>query len=373
MPGYNLDRSDLEEVLTLVSFCMKQMTSGNINPIDLLEEMLLVFRSYDAEFFPPNQNLNGIELNNACGIKESSDDLRKYIEYYWQYDPLYPTQSKPEPTDRVYKTDDVIPYSKLKKLPYYRDYLRHINWFDELIFRLCTDTGFWGSISLSRSPNQPYFTSRDVRKAEYLLPYLTKTFEATMLFSKVNGEREALERWLQSKSEGILLLDAYLYPVFVNEKARYAFNILRESRSGYTSNSPSEVPEFIIEDCIRIFRSNDSSSHSGSNRIVKTQNGMKFFFKYTPINRSYDDIRASHVIIHVNPLTKNADEEVILVKDFGLSEREEHIARYTGLGLTNKEIGQKLGISPFTVQSHLRNIFEKMGIKRRTQLANLVK
>lgn len=373
MPGNKLDRNDLEEVLKLVNFCMKQMTSGFIDPENLLIEMLQIFRSYDAEFFPPNQNLTGIELNNACSIKESSDDLRKYIDYYWQYDPLYPTQSRPEPTNRVFKTDDIISYAQLKKLAYYRDYLRHINWFDELIFRFCTETGFWGSISLSRSPDQPYFTSRDVQKAEYLLPYLTKAFEATMLFSKINGEREALEQWLQSKPDGIILLDAYLDPVFINEKAGQVCNSMQRSKFSCTRKSPSELPEFIIEDCTRIVHSHDSSSRSGYNRIIRTQNTENYFIKYTPINRSHTDIRSFHVLIQVIPLSKGKVEEVILEKDYGLSEREELIARYTGMGLTNKEIGQKLGISPFTVQSHLRNIFEKMGIKRRTQLANLVK
>jgi len=371
-PGNKLDRTDLEEVLKLVNFCMKQMTSGFIDPKNLLIEMLQIFRSYDAEFFPPNQSLTGIELDNACSIKESSDDLKKYIEYYWQYDPLYPTQSRPEPTNRVFKTDDIISYSQLKKLPYYRDYLRHINWFDELIFRLCTDTGFWGSISLSRSPDQPYFTSKDVQKAECLLPYLTKAFEATMLFSKINGEREALEQWLRSNSEGIILIDKYLNLVFMNEKAGRVCNSMQRSKFNRTRKSSSELPEFVIEDCLRILHSHNSLSCSGKNRIVHTPNGENCFIKYTPIKQSYDKIAPSHVIIHVTPLNRSNDEEVILEKDYGLSEREELIARYTGMGLTNKEIGQKLGISPFTVQSHLRNIFEKMGIKRRTQLANLV-
>jgi DNA-binding CsgD family transcriptional regulator len=373
LTGNRLDRNELEEVLKLVNFCMKQMTSGSIDPRDLLIEMLHIFHSYDAEFFPPNRSLTGIELNNTCSIKESSDDLRKYIDYYWQYDPLYPTQSRPEPTNHVFKTDDVIPYTQLKKLAYYRDYLRHINWFDELIFRLCTDTGFWGSISLSRSPDQPYFTSRDVQKAEYLLPYLTKAFEATMLFSKINGEREALEQWLQSKPEGIILLDVNLYPVFMNEKARVACSVLSESRSGYIKKSSSGLPEVLIEDSMRTIHTHGNSSDSGRNRIMRTHNGENYFIKYTPINRSYCDISSSHVLIQVITLNKSKDEEVILEKDYGLSEREELIARYTGMGLTNKQIGQKLGISPFTVQSHLRNIFEKTGIKRRTQLANLVK
>ena len=78
-------------------------------------------------------------------------------------------------------------------------------------------------------------------------------------------------------------------------------------------------------------------------------------------------------MIHLTSLNRSKDEEVILAIDYDLSKREVLIARYTGKGLTNKEIGQKLGISQFTVQSHLRNIFEKTGIKRRTQLAYLIK
>ncbi|MBN2238426.1 MAG: helix-turn-helix transcriptional regulator [Dehalococcoidales bacterium] len=373
VPGYTLDRTDLEEVLKLVSFCMKQMAAGSIEPRGLLLEMLQIFRSYDAEFFPPNQNLTGIELNDTCSIKESNEFLKKYIDYYWQYDPLYPVQSHPEPVNRVFKTDDVISFSQLKKLRYYREYLRHINWFDELIIRLCTGTGFWGSISLTRSPDQPYFSPRDVRKAEYLLPYLTQTFEATMLFSKINGERQALEQWLESKSEGIILLDSGLYPVFKNEKADTICNSINRSGPGHVNRSPFELPGLVIEDCRRMITVGDRLSCSGNNRIVHLKNGEKYFLRYTPVNHPGDSTVPSHFMVQITPLAKNDDEEVVPVKNYGLSEREEIIARYTGMGLTNKDIGRKLGISPFTVQSHLRNIFEKTGITRRTQLANLVK
>jgi DNA-binding CsgD family transcriptional regulator/PAS domain-containing protein len=371
--GYSLDRNDLEEVLKLVNFCMKQMTIGHIDTRDLLMEMLQIFRSYDAEFFPPNQNLTGIELNNTSGIKESNDDLKKYIDYYWQYDPLYPTQSKPEPTNRVFKTDDIISYSQLKELPYYREYLRHINWFSELIIRLCTNNGFWGSISLTRSPNQPYFNSKDVQKAEFLLPYLINTFEATMFFSRINGERRALEQWLESRPEGIILLDAEVRPVFFNEKARQICDQLRGPETIHRKNPDIELPEFIVEDCRRIIKFHDGNSCFSNNRIVNMKNMAKYYIKYSLIYQPSDDFTLPHFIIHINPLSKNDNEEIVLPRDYSLSEREETIAHYTGLGLTNKEIGKKLDISPFTVQSHLRNIFEKMGIKRRAQLANLTK
>ncbi|HET7064761.1 MAG TPA: response regulator transcription factor [Rudaea sp.] len=54
-----------------------------------------------------------------------------------------------------------------------------------------------------------------------------------------------------------------------------------------------------------------------------------------------------------------------------LSERELQIADAVKLGLTNKEIGRKLRISPTTVKTHLENIFHKLHVTHRVQLAIL--
>jgi DNA-binding CsgD family transcriptional regulator len=373
----NLNRSDLEEILKLVNFCMAHIKQGNVDPTDLLTEMLKVFRSYDAEFFPSNQSLNGADLSNSFSIREGRADHLKYVDHYWRYDPLYSAQFSPKPINRVFKTDDVIPYSQLKKLDYYREYLQHINWFGELVIRLCTDYGFWGTMSISRSPKQPYFNHTDVQKAELLLPYLINTFEATMFFSKINGERKAFEQWLESKPEGVVLLDTKLRPIFYNSKAiqicRPLSGLKPESLPNL-QNTDISLPPSIVEDCRHLVDSHDSKSCISHNRIINTKNGDRYYIKYTLINQPCKDIILPYFIIHIDDLSNRNDElGVILLKDYGLSEREEKIAQYTGLGLTNKEIGEKLGISQFTVQSHLRNIFEKTGIKRRSQLANLVK
>ncbi len=55
-----------------------------------------------------------------------------------------------------------------------------------------------------------------------------------------------------------------------------------------------------------------------------------------------------------------------------LSHREEEIARLTVLGFSNKEIGQHLGISHWTVATHLRRIFTKLEITRRIELCSIV-
>ncbi|MGB9722273.1 MAG: response regulator [Chloroflexia bacterium] len=49
-----------------------------------------------------------------------------------------------------------------------------------------------------------------------------------------------------------------------------------------------------------------------------------------------------------------------------LTEREVEVLRLTALGLSNKEIGRRLGISARTVQGHLANIYGKLGVNSRT-------
>lgn len=61
-----------------------------------------------------------------------------------------------------------------------------------------------------------------------------------------------------------------------------------------------------------------------------------------------------------------AMESVVVGND--LSRREAQVALCCAQGLTNAEIGKKLFISEQTVKFHLRHIFIKFGVKRRTEL-----
>ena len=374
---FNLTRQDLEELLKLINFCMTRIKTGNVEPKDLLIEMVKAFHSNDAVFIPSNQGLNGADLSGAFSLRQGAGGLTKYINYYWRYDPLFEAQFSPKPTNRVFKTDDIISYSQLKKLDYYRDYLQGIDWFGELVIRLCTDEGFLGTMSISRSPKQPYFNRGDVEKAKFLLPYLINTFETTLFFSRINGERKVFEQWLETRPEGVIVLDDKLCPVFLNNKAKQVCQILPGTRQELLLNPETTdiiLPESIVKDCRHIFSTHNDEACFSQNRIINTRTGERYYIKYTLVNQSFQDIALPYVIININELSKNEDEsEVFLLKDYDLSKREEKIAQYIGMGLTNKEIGKKFGISPFTVQSHLRNIFEKTGIKRRTQLANLVR
>jgi DNA-binding NarL/FixJ family response regulator len=52
-----------------------------------------------------------------------------------------------------------------------------------------------------------------------------------------------------------------------------------------------------------------------------------------------------------------------------LTRREREVVRYAALGLRNAEIGQKLRVTEQTVKTHLNNVFKKVGVRDRVELA----
>jgi DNA-binding NarL/FixJ family response regulator len=52
-----------------------------------------------------------------------------------------------------------------------------------------------------------------------------------------------------------------------------------------------------------------------------------------------------------------------------LAKREADVARLVAEGLSNKQIGARLFISERTVDSHVRNILNKLGFNSRAQIA----
>ncbi|WP_426705501.1 response regulator [Corynebacterium auriscanis] len=57
----------------------------------------------------------------------------------------------------------------------------------------------------------------------------------------------------------------------------------------------------------------------------------------------------------------------------GLTDREQEVLQLVAEGLTNKQIAQRLVISPATAKTHLARIMQKLGVSTRTQAAMLAR
>lgn len=61
------------------------------------------------------------------------------------------------------------------------------------------------------------------------------------------------------------------------------------------------------------------------------------------------------------------------VEALDLSKREYEVLKEISLGLSNKEIGEKLFLSENTIKTHVSNILVKLNAKRRTQAVQIAR
>lgn len=72
----------------------------------------------------------------------------------------------------------------------------------------------------------------------------------------------------------------------------------------------------------------------------------------------------SEILKRIQDVIGNSErKENKKLRPWELSEREESVLKEIALGLTNKEIAEKMFISPHTVMTHRKNITKKLGIK----------
>ena len=373
-----LNKSDYNDALNLVYYCISCLKNG-WKTENMLSEMLKSFKADEAVFLSANNNYEGVNLTNSYALCKDRSYLTQYADYYWRYDPLYNMQFCPTPSDPVFKTDDVIPYSKMVKLEYYNLFLRPQNLLGELIIRLQSKDSVFGVISLQRYQEHPGFEKRDVLKASLLVPYLVNVFETANRLTKIDDERILFEQWMESHSDGIILLDSEFKPMYINTKAKLfclLLNVMNEKVLYDDMSREISIPQIIIQDCKNLTGPNKANNplQSHGNRIVNIKHKKRYYIQYFPITLPSIGQPLPHFIVFLNELTRYSESaEEILYEQHKLSRREEAIAQYAALGLTNKQIAEKLYISPFTVQNHLKSIFEKTGLDNRTKLANLVK
>ncbi len=79
------------------------------------------------------------------------------------------------------------------------------------------------------------------------------------------------------------------------------------------------------------------------------------------------DGRPGEIVIVVGP-ARPEDVAWLNVAAYGLSPREEEVIGLLVRGFTNRQISHSLFISEHTVQRHISNIFEKVGVRSRKNL-----
>jgi DNA-binding NarL/FixJ family response regulator len=101
-------------------------------------------------------------------------------------------------------------------------------------------------------------------------------------------------------------------------------------------------------------------------RLRARSHSGRWLALYASLSKPLDG-RPSETVIVVEP-AKPEEVAWLNVAAYDLSAREEEIVRLVARGWSTRQIAGRLYISEYTVQRHLQNAFEKVGVRSRREL-----
>jgi DNA-binding NarL/FixJ family response regulator len=142
------------------------------------------------------------------------------------------------------------------------------------------------------------------------------------------------------------------------------------------SDDSFAIPQEILQDCLALAKLNKSGAQIvplSFHRTININQNKKLHVKTCVISQSFNSASAFNFLVTMDYLSKIHEcNEIVLRERYRLTRREAEIIELVSQGLSNNEISSELYISRSTVETHIKNIYQKMGIKNRVTLSNLI-
>ena len=116
-----------------------------------------------------------------------------------------------------------------------------------------------------------------------------------------------------------------------------------------------------------LFKLSEYSINSGNLKIEMAIAGIALLFFVIGVFIQKKSLQKNAVIENTSQIDSDK------ISELGISKREYEILVEISIGLSNKEIAERLFVSESTVKTHISNLFAKLNAKRRTQAIQIAK
>lgn len=224
----------------------------------------------------------------------------------------------------------------------------------EMIAAVRTRSGeAWGALGLYREADRPLFDEADKAFLRAIGPFLADGVRRGLLV----GEAEDPEG---PDGPGLIVLD--------QDWAAQSWSPAAEHWLAQLPGgdwSPGRLPPVVLAVAGRATRA-DVGQDARTARVV-TRSG-RWLTVHGVTLASGAQAGAAVIVEPAQP----ARITPLLMSAYGLTEREQELTRLVLQGYSTSEIAETLVISPFTVQQHLKNVFDKTGVRSRRDLVGKV-
>ena len=223
---------------------------------------------------------------------------------------------------------------------------------DELRAALSSASSVWGGLVLMREAESSYFTPAETTLLASLCGDLAEGLRRAMLFTALAGDEQDI-------GLGVVLL--------ADDNSLESANGAGEAwldELGSANGAGDGVPSVIqaVANRARHITSTDDTAQPAAAR-VRARSGRWLLVRGSMVG---DGPTARVAVI----LESAGSPELapLIAEAYGLTERERTVTGLVAQGLATNEIAGRMHLSPYTVQDHLKSIFEKADVSTRGEL-----
>jgi DNA-binding CsgD family transcriptional regulator len=250
---------------------------------------------------------------------------------------------------------------KLERSLRYREHTRPLGLHYELRGACSVGKERWGGLDLTRERGRSDFDDREVALLRGLTPHLGAALRAATLLSQASPEAQ------EDGVPGVLVLDHRRWSVsHYNATAEYLLGELETLRPGWREGDLPVALTAVAGAVRKALKPETERDRASVPRLcVKARSG-----RWLTLQGTLTEARPGHpneMMIIIEP-ARSIEVTWIKATAYGLSDREKEVVELVVRGATTKQIAATLYISEYTVQDHLSNIFDKIGVRGRKAL-----
>jgi DNA-binding CsgD family transcriptional regulator len=241
---------------------------------------------------------------------------------------------------------------QLERSDRYQHMLAPLGYEHELRLALSDDSALWGALALMRAPGARDFSPSEARRVASLGQTLTEGLRIGLVLGAVSVE-------CTSNGPGLLIVDDDLEILTMTSSAERWLAELSDGCPG--------LPDAVRSVVGYVKRAHDRDGpEQGIPRARVRGASGRWLTIYASRTREAGFTTANIAVIIEE--AKPSEIAPLIVHAYGLSPNEARVTRMVLQGLSTKEIAAKIHLSPYTVQDHLKVIFDKVGVRSRREL-----
>jgi DNA-binding CsgD family transcriptional regulator len=219
-----------------------------------------------------------------------------------------------------------------------------------LVALRAVDGMHWGAVYLNREPGRPDFSPDEREFLGRVAPHLAEGVRRGLLIGEAADPQGP-------SAPAITVLDADLELEACTPGAERWLAALPQAASGH-------LPLAVLSVAQSVFRAEHKTP--ASVRVHTDTRGWVMLH-----GQALAGARGRRAVITIQPV---GPEQItaLLMSAYGLTDREEQVTRHVLQGRSTAEIAAALAISGYTVQDHLKSVFEKTSVSSRRELAGRV-